>query len=615
MKTEYSIEYFTLWGETLRLVAGDKKYPMAWKGGGIWSVEVDGPLENYCYEVVKDSIVQRVEWEKHLGGVRAKKIRASWIECPIQGCPFPRKHSATIFDKPGFRGAGVAVPVFSLRSEGDFGIGEFSDLRRLVDWAADCGMCIIQLLPINDTTRSGQWGDSYPYSPISSFALHPLYLNLLKAGLEENEECRKERLALNALPEIDYPEVFRAKMKYAHLTFREKGSEDLKSSRYKEFHKKNTFWLKEYSQFCARRDGTSEEFYLWLQFHLDAQLSEVVTYAHGKGVYLKGDLPIGVGGDGVDAHFHPELFNLDSSAGAPPDYFSADGQNWGFPTYNWQEMAKDDYAWWKARLGKMAEYFDAYRIDHILGFFRIWEIPASEKSGKEGHFNPAIPYSREGIAAMGLPLEGLFHEDPRNPGMYQPLITPCTSALDGAQRAAFDELYRDFFFHRNEELWRRNALLKFSSILGSNGMLACGEDLGMVPECVGPVMDKEKILSLKMKGMSEDGPWGEMSVCATSSHDMPTLRMQMGVDPEPQRCKDVLLEFLRSPSMLAIFPIQDYLSIDATLRRPNPDEERINEPSHPDHHWRFRLHLGLESLCEAEDLKKNIREAIVSSGR
>ena len=209
--------------------------------------------------------------------------------------------------------------------------------------------------------------------------------------------------------------------------------------------------------------------------------------------------------DSAEAYWHPELFNLDSSTGAPPDFFSTDGQNWGFPTYNWEEMAKDDFAWWKARLRKMSRYFDAFRIDHILGFFRIWEIPTEYKSGMMGHFNPALPYSPEEISAMGLPLEGLFHPDPRHPGMYQPLIAPASADLPQWQQERFGALYNDFFYHRHDEFWRRNAERKLPELLGATGMLACGEDLGMVPDCVPGVMDHEKILSLKMRGMEQEG--------------------------------------------------------------------------------------------------------------
>lgn len=617
MDIRFTIEYFTRWGESLSIVAEDVKYPMHWEGNGVWSVTVPdcGPdfLRDYSYVVIEDGIIVRTEWEHH-SARKAKVIRDEWKSCPIPGCPFPRRHSAEIFDRPGFRGAGTAVPVFSLRTRNDFGTGEFNDLVPLIDWAAATGQCIIQLLPVNDTTRRGEWGDSYPYSPASSFALHPLYINLQDIGVKADAAFRKLQSELNALEELDYPRVFREKTALMRKAFEDRGAKDMSGSAYRKFYAANAYWLGEYAEFCARRDSLEPEYYAWIQYHLDRQFSKVVAYAHSKGVYLKGDLPIGVGGDGADACWHPELFNLDSSAGAPPDYFSADGQNWGFPTYNWEEMAKDDYAWWKARLRKMAEYFDAFRIDHILGFFRIWEIPSGEKSGKAGHFNPAIPYPLGDIEAAGLPVKGLFHPDPRNPGMYQPLIAPDSGKLPFPQNERFGAMYEDFFFRRNEEFWRRNAERKLPELLGATGMLACGEDLGMVPACVPGVMEKERILSLKMKGMSEDGAWPELSVCATSSHDMQPLRMQGAEDPSPRECADVLSRFLASPSMLAIFPIQDWLSISPDLRNPDRNE-RINEPADPAHHWRWRLHVDVGSLAADGDFCARVRELIKNSRR
>ena len=598
---------------------------MCWTEGGIWTVTLPrctaADLKDYYYIVKCDGLIWRTEWSHHStrlpSGQKEAVVNDSWIDCPIPGCPFTRAHQAQAFDRPGFRGAGTAVPVFSLRTEKDFGIGEFRDLRPLVDWAAATGQCIIQLLPINDTTRKGGWDDSYPYSPISSFALHPLYINLQDIGIKETAAFKKERKELDSLPEIDYPRVFKAKMAYIRKAFEARGAEDMASAAYRKFYKDNKGWLEEYCEFCARRDGLETGYYAWMQFHLDKQLSEEVAYARAKAVSLKGDLPIGVSADSAEAYFHPELFNLDSSAGAPPDYFSRDGQNWGFPTYNWKEMAKDDYSWWKSRLRKMSQYFDAFRIDHVLGFFRIWEIPKEYTSGLMGHFNPAMPYSTEEISAAGLPLENLFHEDPRNPGFWQPLISPVTDGLPQWQKERFDGLYNDFFYHRHDGFWRRNAEHKLPELLGATGMLACAEDLGMVPDCVPGVLDHERILSLRMRGMDGEGEWKTLSVCATSSHDMETLRMQCDKDPEPWEVRSMLQEYIDSPSMLAIFPLQDWLALDKGLRRPARNEERINYPADPHNHWKFRIHFPLEKLCsdEAQDLRIAVETLVKDSGR
>ena len=618
MTTTFKIKYETVWGESLALVLQDKKHPMNWGDGAIWSVTVkDCPaaaLKDYTYVVMRDGLIVRTEWSHH-SAKSAREITDAWIDCPIPGCPFPREHQAAKFDIPGWRGAGTAVPVFSLRTADDFGIGEFRDLRPLVDWAAATHQSVIQLLPVNDTTRKGQWADSYPYSPVSTFALHPLYIHLQDLGIKADAAFRKKQAALNALPELDYPKVFKAKMAYIRQAFEARGAKDMASAAFKKFIKENAAWLPEYAEFCARRDKLEPEYYCWMQFHLDKQFCEEVDYARAKGISFKGDLPIGVSADSAEAYWHPELFNLDSSTGAPPDFFSTDGQNWGFPTYNWEEMAKDDFAWWKARLRKMSRYFDAFRIDHIPGFFRIWEIPTEYKSGMMGHFNPALPYSPEEISAMGLPLEGLFHPDPRHPGMYQPLIAPASADLPQWQQERFGALYNDFFYHRHDEFWRRNAERKLPELLGATGMLACGEDLGMVPDCVPGVMDHEKILSLKMRGMEQEGPWKYLSVCATSSHDMETLRMQCDHDPEPWEVRRMLWEFLDSPSMLAIFPLQDWVALDKGLRRADRMAERINQPADPHHHWRFRLHFDVHALLTAGELNVAVEGLIKDACR
>ena len=622
MKVTFKIEYRTEWGESLALVLQDRKHPMSWGEGAVWSVTVDCPaaaLKDYNYVVMRDGLVTRPEWSHHHAtaprGAKTLEIVDSWIDCPIPGCRFIMEHQAARFDRPGFRGAGTAIPVFSLRTADDFGIGEFRDLRPLVDWAAATGQCIIQLLPVNDTTRKGEWADSYPYSPISTFALHPLYMRLQEIGVPVDKAFLKEQAELNALPELDYPKVFKAKMKRIRKAFLDHGAADLATAACKKFIKENAAWLPEYAEFCARRDKLEPEYYVWMQYHLDKQFSEEVAYARSKDIHFKGDLPIGVSADSAEAYWHPELFNLDSSTGAPPDYFSTDGQNWGFPTYNWEEMAGDDFAWWKARLRKMSQYFDAFRIDHILGFFRIWEIPTEYTSGMMGHFNPALPYSLREIQDMGLPLEGLFHPDPRHPGMYQPLIAPASANLPQWQQERFGALYNDFFYHRHDEFWRRNAERKLPELLGASGMLACGEDLGMVPDCVPGVMDHWRILSLRMRGMDQEGPWKELSVCATSSHDMETLRMQSPHDPSVDECRDALLEFLNSPSMLAIFPLQDWLSVNKSLRRANRNEERINEPADSHHHWRFRIHFDLRKLAGEEAFTYAVHDLVKNSGR
>ena len=333
--------------------------------------------------------------------------------------------------------AGTLIPVFSLRSEGSFGVGDFGDLKLMIDWVAKTHQRLLQVLPINDSTSTHTWTDSYPYSCISVFALHPQYCDLrqLPAIDDKVEADRFEMLReeLNALPQIDYERVNNAKIKYLQMLFKQEGKKVLESEDFKSFFKATNHWLVPYAQYCYLRDknGTCEfakwedhnlwneadrdalsnpqnkafedvAFFYYVQYVLDRQMRSAHDYARARGVILKGDIPIGVNRNGCDVWHEPEYFHLDSQAGAPPDAFSVNGQNWGFPTYNWERMIADGCQWWVRRFQNMQQYFDAYRIDHVLGFFRIWAIPTDCVHGLLGQFQPALAMNREEIQGYGL---------------------------------------------------------------------------------------------------------------------------------------------------------------------------------------------------------------------
>lgn len=344
------------------------------------------------------------------------------------------------------RCAGTQVPVFSLRSKTSFGVGDFGDLKKMIDWIAMTQQRVLQLLPINDTTTTHTWTDSYPYSSISIFALHPQYadLNALPQIKDDNERKKFEelRLELNALPQIDYERVNDAKTEYLGIIYKQEGKKVLATAEFKKFFAESEHWLVPYAQYCHLREkyGTADfnkwpdhklfdeterstlsnprsaaykdvAFYYYVQFILNKQMAEAHDYARSKGVVLKGDIPIGVNRHGADVWQEPRYFNLNGQAGAPPDDFSVNGQNWGLPTYNWDEMIKDGCRWWIQRFANMAKFFDAYRIDHVLGFFRIWEIPIESVHGLLGQFSPALGMTREEIEAYGLHFqEELFTE-------------------------------------------------------------------------------------------------------------------------------------------------------------------------------------------------------------
>ena len=583
-----------------------------------------------------------------------------------------------------WRGAGVAVPVFSLRSEDSFGVGEFNDIKHLVDWAVKAGQSVVQLLPVNDTTMTYTWEDSYPYNAVSSFALHPQYLHLPAAGVPVDAAYKAKQKELEEQPSLDYEAVNAAKRSLLKKLYESPaGKKVMGSSAYKAFAEANREWLLPYAVFSVLRDvnGTPEfdqwgkwaiysarkaatfaaenaakvGYYCFVQYLLDQQLKEAARYAHERGVALKGDLPIGVSRYSVDAWQHPELFHMDSSAGAPPDAFSDDGQNWGFPTYNWEQMASDNYAWWRARMGKMSEYFDAFRIDHILGFFRIWEIPTQYRSGLMGHFNPALPYPEKELRAMGFqPARGkvadvLFVEDPRQKGYWHPRIsgekTRQYAALPQEQQALYRRLSEDFFWHRHDSFWKESALRKLPALLRSTGMLACGEDLGMIPGCVPSVMEELNILGLEIQRMPKEafasfghpGRYPYWSVCSTGTHDTSPLRAwweedrpliqryyneELGCEGDaPYFCEPwvadlIVAQHMHSPAMFAILPLQDWLATDGEVRyQGDPADERINIPAIPRHYWRYRMHCTLERLVGDESFNAHLRSLVEAASR
>ena len=573
-----------------------------------------------------------------------------------------------------WKGAGTVIPIFSLRSEGSFGVGDFGDLKKMVDWVDKTNQRILQVLPINDTNMTGCWQDSYPYNAISIYALHPQYTDFLQLPTIKDEAKRSAfetlRLELNALPQIDYERMFKAKMDYLRELFAQEWKKVKATKDYKQFFDDNKEWLVPYAQFCVNRDkyGTAvfsewpeevknqkpkanseQEFWYYVQYNLDRQMHAAHEYARGHRVILKGDIPIGISRDGVEAWVEPKYFNLNGQAGAPPDPFSADGQNWGFPTYNWDEMLKDGCQWWVRRFRKMAQFFDAYRIDHVLGFFRIWEIPMPAKSGLEGQFAPALGLSREEIEGYGIyGHDDLFLVDHKRSDRWHPRIAvqyqePYQRLNDG-EKYNFNRLYNDYFYRRNNQFWYQEAMKKLPRLTQATRMLCCAEDLGMVPDCVPWVMNELRILSLEIQSMPKDDKvrFGHLSrnpyrsVCTISTHDMPTLRQwwdediertqdyfnsmlhRGGAAPHPLPgwlAKDIVSRHLTSPSMLCLLSLQDWLSIDERLRLPDANGERINIPANPRHYWRYRMHFTIEQLLKEDEFNETIKTLINQSGR
>ena len=413
------------WDESKKIKLDDTNFP-------VWQVSLDAkdfkfPLE-YKYLIVDTATDKVLAW----GGGPNRIIRS-----------INQQGFTVVTDEhflrtiPSWKGTGVAIPVFSLRSEEGFGIGEFNDLKKMVDWAKKTGQRMIQTLPINDTILYHTNYDSYPYNAVSVYALHPIYLHLDKLGKLKDKKLKAyfdaQKKELNEKTFSDYENVIKVKWEFFKAIFPQESPAVFASDDYKNFFETNKEWLVSYAAFSYLRDlnGTPEfgkwatyslynkadieafsapttehypeiALFYFLQYHLHKQLVEVHDYARANGIGFKGDIPIGVSPRSVDAWVDPELFNANGQAGAPPDDFSVTGQNWGFPTYNWELMEKDGYQWWRKRFQKLAEYFDAYRIDHILGFFRIWEIPADAVWGLTGSFHPALPFSGSDLESRGL---------------------------------------------------------------------------------------------------------------------------------------------------------------------------------------------------------------------
>lgn len=751
-------------GERLGVLGADKAL-------GAWDVQKILPMTQHTYnEWVADIDATHLEGshlEFKFVAFRNAKNEFLWENSMNRTVDLPEMKAGELvsyeLDQASFalynrKLAGTQVPVFSLRTRKSAGIGDFGDLKTMIDFVASTGQKVLQLLPINDTTITHTWTDSYPYSCISVFAIHPQYADLhalpeLKDA-KARAEAEKTRAELNALDKIDYEKVNDFKINYLRQIFNQEGEKMMKTAEYKAFFLDTELWLVPYAQYSYLRDknGTADfnqwpdhqvwdeaerkaladpktaayknvAFFYFVQFVLDRQMQEAHEHAKAKGVILKGDIPIGVNRNGCDVWMEPKYFNLNGQAGAPPDDFSANGQNWGFPTYNWFEMLKDGCQWWNRRFQNMARYFDAYRIDHVLGFFRIWEIPVHSVHGLLGQFAPALAMSREEIESYGLHfqedrftrpfitdwvLDRVFHEragevkekyldrldderyqmksevdtqrkvealfadatdekelwlrdglyalisdvlfvrDHTNPGVFHPRISAqldfIYESLYDNDKAAFNRLYNDYFYRRNNQFWYQEAMKKLPKLVQATRMLVCAEDLGMVPDCVPWVMDELKILSLELQSMPKDPSvkFGHLSrnpyrsVCTISSHDMPTLRMwwdenvqrtqeyyntmlyRQGPAPHPLPgwlASDIISRHLTSPSMLCILSIQDWLATDEALRLPDADAERINIPANPKHYWRYRMHLNIEDLAADKRFVQSITEMISQSGR
>lgn len=730
-------------------------------GGGLWQITLPkAELEGEAYGIEYKFFTagtdrEPTQWDegdnRRLELGRYADGRQVIIHCPAfrHGTAQPRH-------------AGVVLPLFSMRHRGDWGVGDFGSLRKMIDWAHSASLSVLQLLPINDTTFFRDWRDSYPYNAISVDALHPIYIDIQAlprlTDAEAEAQFAQRAEALSQLEQVDYPEVMTLKEAYLRLHYAEHGQSVCRRKAFRHFCQQNEAWLEPYVAYCLLRDLHPQlpphswgaysqyqeaeiqallqerkhrgqaQYHRYVQYLLHSQLVEASGYARSKGVVLKGDIAIGVSPHGCDVWHRPDLYHSEQSAGAPPDAFATDGQNWGFPTYHWSQMLSEGLQWWRRRLHGMAQYFQAFRIDHILGFFRIWEIPRTQRSGLLGHFSPALPmhqqYWTEQLGSIGsveelarpyiyladaeaifgtnlfqLIQQGHLQPDPKSEGYYLAHLhaqawegIPEGDIAGGAEskaqlihlcrevalladpraegyyhpRIAFDlslrfrhwspeaqERYRGiahhYFYEKHNELYKQTALGRLASLVSSTEMLVCAEDLGMIPASVPEVLSQLQILSLDLERMpkaSDAGPWYSpqsfpyLSVCTTSTHDIPPLRLWwQGLGHEQRQSyldelskhsaaidtagadqtallRSIVQAHLAAPSMLSILPLSDWMSIHPALHLHTPEQEQINQPADPQHKWSYRMPITIEELgAEHTEWVQQIRQMIHATNR
>jgi 4-alpha-glucanotransferase len=323
---------------------------------------------------------------------------------------------------------GVSVPLGALRGDGV--VGEYPDLGDFGAFCAKTGFALVQILPVNDTGY-----ESSPYSALSAFALHPLYIKVAAIPEAAGFDDAALRKAFGSAPRFPYQEILRAKMKIFRDIF-----EKNKAEIFKKAEKKGPLgkwidsnpWVKEYAVFRTQKERNNEKswkewedppernaeaiaklweahglreehtFWAWLQEIACSQLRVAAQALAEQGIVLEGDLPILINEDSADVWAHEEYFQTGLSAGAPPDMYSPDGQNWGFPIYDWAAQEADGYRWWKDRLKAAEQYYSAYRIDHVLGFFRIWASSRKDRSAVLGRFLPYIHINMKDLAGLGF---------------------------------------------------------------------------------------------------------------------------------------------------------------------------------------------------------------------
>ena len=512
-------------------------------------------------------------------------------------------HWKTIGMKPHY---GIAIPLFSIHTKNSSGLGEFFDLIPLIDWCSELGLDVIQILPINDCGS-----DPSPYNAISSCAINPIYLSLTHLPYLDKFHVLKDKIpALQVLtksPRVAYHEVKIQKTAWLRDYFTHAASIILKTQHFMHFIAENA-WVEPYALFKVLKDLTEQynwatwpreyksptrkeyqtlvkdnfseiSFYIFLQYLCFRQLSEVKKYANERSVLLKGDIPILISPDSADVWHEPELFDTSVAAGAPPDSYNPDGQYWGFPLYNWDLMGESNFEWWRRRLKAATPLYNLYRVDHIIGFFRIWAIP-HERSPKEGYFVP-----------------------------------------------------------RDEILWLAHGERLLQMMLHSSPMLPIGEDLGWVIPIVRKTLESLGICGTRVlrweRRWEKDRSfipleqYSPLTMTTVSTHDSETLSLwwrDSALEAKEFAAykkwpytseltaamrKEILWESHHTPSLFHINLLNEYLALFPEMVWPRIEDERINIPGKMlPANWTYRLRLNLEEMTAHPALKAAIKEIL-----
>ena len=570
--------------------------------------------------------------------------------------------------------AGVSFPLSALLTKESFECGDFHTLELMAEWGRHTGVSIIQILPLNDLGNGRS-----PYSSISAFAIDPLYISLHKLGI--NIRSRKERIVTL---DLNMGRIRELKVQNLRIFYNKIFNETLKDI-IKNFMNQH-LWVTPYAAFKVLYNKNSgahwkdwkfgskysieiqkeiikeneEDFYflVWIQYIAYQQLRDVKKKFEKEGVYLKGDMPILTSSNSADVWSRTELFDLSLNSGAPPDNFSEEGQNWHFPVIEWDRMKAENYSWWKERLEYLEHFYHLYRIDHVLGMYRIWAIPIGAKSAKLGYYHPQIGVKREEFQEAGLNPDDFVKREI----IYEFQKDSFIFYWDFYKLEGYYTLSEDIkkvlypLSHKHleddEAEWRKEGEDVLNFFFNHTEMQACAEDLGAVPSFVRDSIHENKIIGLDIIRWTrsfQDGSYipaaeyRQLAVSSLSVHDTSiALDWWNTISHEDQKAfrklihlkqthndpSEVLRAMLRfafsTNSLFSINLLHDFLFDPVYFPEESsnnnmlshPEKHRINVPGTPeDKNWSYRFPFYVEDLLNNVRHMEEIRFMLEESGR